>query len=151
MSNKDNLPRYIREVPWYKEGQEEEVKDHSYSIAGKGFTDNTFDSKRDKWEGYEIEYKEEEVLKGIDIKESEIDLEEDDTDYELEKQELGLTELKKDDNKQGVEEKMVRDRQDVPDYIRNLNEHYNDNEWDGASGSGASTGATTGSTTSPTT
>lgn len=134
---KDNLPRYIKEVPWYKEGQGEEVKDHSYSIPGQGFSKNTFDSKRDKWEGYEIDYKSESSskpnLQGEKQDKEVVSLEidsEDDTDYELEKQELGLSTLKKDDNKQDEHEKMIRDRQDIPQYIKNINEHHNDDEWE---------------------
>lgn len=130
----NNLPRYIKEVPWYKEGQAEEVKDHSYSIAGQGFSNNTYDSKRDKWEGYEVTYGENKELQSSSdpIKEKELDLYEggDDTDYELEKQELGLDTLSKDDNKQHQQEKMVRDRQDIPGYIRNINDHYNDDKWE---------------------
>lgn len=127
------IPKYIKQSPWYKEGQKEEVKDHSFSKHGEGFSSNTYDSKRDKWEGFEINYNDpkqlESQLKAINSAVS--DEGDDDTDYELELSELGLKKTDiKNNNKQDKHEKVLRDRKDVPDYIKGIRSAYNNNQWE---------------------
>lgn len=129
MDGKDNqyIPKFIQNTPWYKEGQKEEVKDHSYSKAGLGFQSDTYDAKRDRWEGYEIDYSKPQASQ------TEVEDSEQDTDYEMELQELGLERKDiKDNTKQDKHEKMMRSRDDVPNYIKGINSVVNDNQWDKA-------------------
>lgn len=126
------IPKFIKQTPWYKLGQKEEVKDHSFSQHGQGFSANTYDSKRDKWEGFEINYNDakqlQTQLKGINTTTIQ---EDEDTDYELELSELGLQKSDiKDNNKQDQQEKVLRDRKDVPDYIKGIRSAYNNNQWE---------------------
>lgn len=106
------IPKFIQNVPWYKEGEKEEMKDHSFSQSGKGFHDINYDSKRDNYDNLEIIYK--------DTKEVE-ELSSDDTDFELECQELNINKADlHNNNKQHKAEKLMRDRKDVPDYIKSF-------------------------------
>ncbi|KAI5961584.1 SLU7 [Candida pseudojiufengensis] len=119
-----------------------EVIDHSIPKVGDGIndefegnvrtnkeSDENYDSKRDRWYGYSNEQwlesiknwneknnKTSKLSKHIDNDDS------DDSEYELELKELGL---EKSDILKNVKEdpmeKMLRDRQDIPAYIHNIN------------------------------
>ncbi|EGV63859.1 mRNA splicing protein [Yamadazyma tenuis] len=128
MEDNKYIPKFIKQTPWYKEGQSEEVKDHSYSKHGDGFSKDSYDAKRDKWEGYQVDYTKKENSTGLNVNG---DDEGDDTDYELELTELGLSRKDiKDNNKQDKHEKLMRSRDDVPSYIKSIKTVQNDNEWE---------------------
>lgn len=152
------IPKFISNVPWYHNKLTDETKadylshqrsdasaevvDHSIPKAGSGIRDefeikgqtevkkvNDYDSKRDRWHGYEAQewdkildnwdnIKRKKQKKGTLIDTGENS---DDTDYELELIELGL-DLKdiKTNLKEDPLEKTIRDRQDVPAYILNI-------------------------------
>ena len=117
-----------------------EIIDHSLPQVGQGIVDEkkngirnasndeNYDTKRDRWFGYSTEewlekvkdWNEKNDVKVITTK-NEVD-ESDDTDYELELIELGLDRKDVMQNiKEDPMEKMLRDRQDVPAYIHNIN------------------------------
>lgn len=117
-----------------------EIIDHSLPQVGQGIidekkngirnasNDENYDTKRDRWFGYSTEewlekvkdWNEKNDVKVITTK-NEVD-ESDDTDYELELIELGLDRKDVMQNiKEDPMEKMLRDRQDVPAYIHNIN------------------------------
>lgn len=151
------IPKFISTVPWYhnnlndeksedylshqRSNANDEAIDHSIPQPGSGINDEfeikdeteikkveDYDSKRDRWHGYEAQEwdrivenwdkikKKKQKLKNINIQEDS-----DDTDYELELIELGL-DLKdiKNNLKEDPLEKTIRDRQDVPAYILNI-------------------------------
>lgn len=151
------IPKFISAVPWYHNNSNDEKSedylshqrsnltdeaiDHSIPQPGKGIKDEfeiknktqikkveDYESKRDRWHGYEAQEwdkivenwdkikKKKEKLKNVNLEEDS-----DDTDYELELIELGL-DLKdiKNNLKEDPLEKTIRDRQDVPAYILNI-------------------------------
>lgn len=130
------IPKYIKEKPWYKEGEQgdslshqrknpNEVVDYSLPIAGTGFQNQKFDSKRDRWENFEIKHYDD-ILKNW---QQQSDEESDDTTYELEVNELGLQPLDiKRNVKQDKFEKIIRDRNDIPNYIKNIS-NVVENQW----------------------
>lgn len=120
-----------------------EIVDHSLPQVGQGINDErqngvrnasndeNYDTKRDRWFGYSTEewlakvknWNEKNDVKVINARHKIDDDNDDsdDTDYELELNELGLD--KKDvmqNIKEDPMEKMLRDRQDVPAYIHNI-------------------------------
>lgn len=144
----DNLyiPKFILNVPWYyKElhGGDDALihqrKDLSSGpieggpTAGAGIDDagdketDDFASKRDRWHGYNAEEWDEVFAKWDSIKKSKKPTnteaeDSDDTDYELELQELGID--RKDFTKGFVEdplEKSIRERKYTPAYILSIN------------------------------
>ncbi|CAH6723939.1 hypothetical protein CLIB1444_23S00848 [[Candida] jaroonii] len=74
-----DIPKFISTNPWYKNGETELKKDHS-DTQSKGF-EKGYDSKRDQYDGFEVQYKEQE---------REVEKDDDDTDFEMERQELGI-------------------------------------------------------------
>lgn len=74
-----DIPKFISTNPWYKDGETELKKDHS-DTQSKGF-DKGYDSKRDQYDGFEVKYKEEK---------EEVESDDDGTDYEMERKELGI-------------------------------------------------------------
>ncbi|CAI5758147.1 unnamed protein product [Candida verbasci] len=140
------IPRYILDKPkWYdqndKEGEDEnkdelahhrnqsEIKDYSLATTGQGINDElslrqdttNYDEKRDKYYGYSNEQWLEHLKKWKPIDITTNDNDSDDTDYELELIELGIDKSKlKRNYKQDPMERMIRDRSDIPDYIRNI-------------------------------
>lgn len=151
------IPKYISTVPWYhnklnddkskdylshqRSNIAEEAIDHSIPQAGSGINDefelknevrikklDDYDSKRDRWHGYEADEWIQVVENWDKMKKKKqktttktLDEDSDDTDYELELIELGL-EAKdiKNNLKEDPLEKTIRDRQDVPSYILNI-------------------------------
>ncbi|KAI5968140.1 SLU7 [Candida margitis] len=120
-----------------------EIVDHSLPQVGHGITDEyqngvrihsndvNYDTKRDRWFGYSTEewlakvknWSEQNDVKLINANNKGNDSDDDDgTDYELELNELGLDRKDVMQNiKEDPMEKMLRDRQDVPAYIHNIN------------------------------
>ncbi|CCG25439.1 Slu7 protein [Candida orthopsilosis Co 90-125] len=117
-----------------------EIVDYSLPQVGHGINDETkdgirnasndenYDTKRDRWFGYSTEewlakvknWNEKNDIKIIHARNEADDS--DDTDYELELNELGLDRKDVMQNiKEDPMEKMLRDRQDVPAYIHNIN------------------------------
>ncbi|KAK6459695.1 pre-mRNA splicing factor affecting 3 splice site choice [Scheffersomyces xylosifermentans] len=120
-----------------------EIVDYSIAQAGEGIKDeivktetlitknnDDYDSKRDRWFGYQNEEWDKVLQNWEKIKENtrkrqkrdqNVEFDSDDTDYELELVELNLS---RDDIKSNMKEdpleKMIRDRQDVPSYIYNI-------------------------------
>lgn len=124
----------------------QEPTDHSIPQAGGGIKDdfeinedatikkfNDWDSKRDRWHGYSSQEWDNLVKNWDTIKSKKqkvqndtIDEDSDDTDYELELIELGLsTKDIKSNLKEDPLEKTIRDRQDVPAYILNITSNAN--------------------------
>ncbi|KAI5952913.1 SLU7 [Candida jiufengensis] len=124
-----------------------EIIDHSLPKIGEGIKDEftgsvrtstednaNYDSKRDRWYGYSNEQWLESI-KSWNEKNNKLtrkpiyknDDDSDDSDYDLELNELGL---QKSDIMQNVKEdpmeKMLRDRQDIPAYIHNINSRLSD-------------------------
>lgn len=117
-----------------------EPTDYSLAKPGSGITDSfektsdgaklrkvdDYDSKRDRWHGYGNEewdhlIKNWALIKRKKTKNTPIENDSDDTDYELELMELGV--LAKDVRnivKEDPLEKTIRDRQDIPAYIQNI-------------------------------
>lgn len=145
------LPKYIQNVPWYYKNDQAATDDALYHHrknagekidfsdpqAGSGIRDNfesvdghfvrgdgDYDAKRDRWHGHsneewdDILAKWDKIKKKTPVEENETD----DTDYELELQELGL-ERKQIQSmlKEDPMEKAIRDRSDVPAYIMAIN------------------------------
>ncbi|CAK9438978.1 uncharacterized protein LODBEIA_P32020 [Lodderomyces beijingensis] len=121
-----------------------EIVDHSVAQAGQGISDDfdesvrkeskfeNYDSKRDRWYGYSTEEWLAQVKNWRSKHGDDIDGDggrnddSDDTDYELELQELGIDKSEVGRNiKKDPMEKMLRDRQDVPTYIENINSSAN--------------------------
>lgn len=115
-----------------------EKLDHSDPQAGSGIKDNfesvdghlvradgDYDAKRDRWHGHSHEEWDEIFEKWDKIKKSQHSLTEqdsDDTDYELELEELGLDRKQIQNSlKEDPMEKAIRDRRDVPAYILAIN------------------------------
>lgn len=122
------------------------IEDHSLPTAGKGIQDTfvegtnvrepgitseslTYDTKRDRWYGYDNEEWINMVKKWDTLKngkksnktQSDVDGDEDDTDYELELIELGLQPKDiKSNVKEDPLEKILRDREDISSYILNI-------------------------------
>lgn len=145
------LPKYIQNVPWYykKDGVASEDAlfhhrknaaekiDHSDPQAGAGIHDDfeevdghlvrgdgDYDAKRDRWHGHSNEEWDEILAKWDQIKKKPVVEQEDsdDTDYELELEELGLDRKQIQSLlKEDPMEKAIRDRSDVPDYILAIN------------------------------
>lgn len=143
MDNSENpyIPKYISKVPWYQKdaaGEEYlahqkhhpgEAIDHSLPQAGTGIKDEfevrddvhvkkltDWDSKRDRWHGFDASDWNKSGKKWVDVNNEEEDS--DNTDYELELVELGLT--KNDLRRLGGNNDAIRDRNDVPSYISNI-------------------------------
>lgn len=160
------IPKFITSKPWYH-GQNDDkleddylshqrkdpktIVDYNLAITSNGIQDEfdvngdhktkkneDFDSKRDRWYGYDVndwnttlenwdiirEQKRAKTRKNaIDDTEK---VDSDDTDYELELIELGL---ERDSIKQNVREsvleKTIRDRLDIPAYIHNITHNAN--------------------------
>lgn len=141
------IPKYVKQVPWYQKERQKDDDDYlshhqkdaggpvdfSEAQAGRGFKDYSdvsehYDSKRDRWEGYEAgEYEaaveEWEKRAGKRARKAANSAAEKDSqpDYGVEMIELGL--LERDMRarvRQDAEEKTVRDRNDVPDYIKKI-------------------------------
>lgn len=151
------IPKFISAVPWYhnklndeksddylshqRSNVADEAKDHSIPQPGSGINDEfeikgeteikkveDYDSKRDRWHGYETQ-EWDKIAENWDkikkkkqkTKNASVEEDSDDTDYELELVELGL-DLKdiKNNLKEDPLEKTIRDRQDVPAYILNI-------------------------------
>lgn len=156
-----HIPKYIVSKPWYREqeGDDENdylahqrkedgvIQDHSLPTAGKGIEDtfasgtnvrdsadvSAYDTKRDRWYGYDNEEWINMVKKWDDLNKSQkqpkktqqlaadADVDDDDTDYELELIELGLQPKDIRSNvKEDPLEKMLRDREDISSYILNI-------------------------------
>lgn len=145
------LPKYIQNVPWYYKNDSVASKDalyhhrknagekidHSDPQAGAGIHDDfesvdghlirgdgDYDAKRDRWHGHSNEEWDEILAKWDQVKKKPVEEnnESDDTDYELELEELGL-ERKQIQSwlKEDPMEKAIRDRSDVPAYIMAIN------------------------------
>lgn len=151
------IPKFISAVPWYhnklndeksddylshqRSNVADEAKDHSIPQPGSGINDEfeikgeteikkveDYDSKRDRWHGYEAQ-EWDKIAENWDkiknkkqkMKNADVEEDSDDTDYELELIELGLDQKDiKDNLKEDPLEKTIRDRQDVPAYILNI-------------------------------
>lgn len=145
------LPKYIQNVPWYYKNDKiatndalyhhrknaGEKIDHSDPQAGSGIRDDfesvdghlvrgdgDYDAKRDRWHGHsndewdQILAKWDQVKRKAPVEQDESD----DTDYELELEELGLDRKQIQSSlKEDPMEKAIRDRSDVPDYILAIN------------------------------
>ncbi|KAI5968890.1 SLU7 [Candida theae] len=117
-----------------------EIIDHSIPLVGQGIKDErengirnasnneNYDTKRDRWFGYSTEEWLEKVKNWNEKNDVQVNStnnegeDSDDTDYELELNELGLDGKDIMQNiKEDPMEKMLRDRQDVPAYIHNIN------------------------------
>ncbi|CUM65159.1 uncharacterized protein PRCAT00002786001 [Priceomyces carsonii] len=149
------IPKYIIKKPWYKEDSgsnnpdsdylshhrnKNEVIDYSLPTAGGGINDSfdvkenfrvkrneDYDSKRDRWYGYEADQWDnilrdwQKIKKKSKTQSSKDEQDSDDTDYELELIELGLdakdivTNLKEDPM-----ERVIRDRMDIPSYVKKV-------------------------------
>lgn len=138
MPPQDNqyIPKFILNVPWYYselQGQENDAFVHQRkdaSLTGdnaKNAQDQDFSAKRDRWHGYKAEEWDEILAKWDEIKKanrlSQQDNEDsDDTDYELELQELGI---ERSEFQRGfVEdplEKSIKERKYTPAYILAIN------------------------------
>lgn len=139
------IPKFIQNVPWYyKIGQDsgddklahqrkdpyQVPVDHSLPQAGTGIRDedrDDYDSKRDRWHGHSAEQWDDILAKWNQTKRNTATTntandDSDDTDYELEREELGLgSTLLKSGHLEDPMEKAIRDRRDVPAYILALN------------------------------
>lgn len=144
MSENVHIPKFIQQVPWYNrvEGdalahhrKDPSVQDSGAPQAGAGIQDQysvtggrqaaDYEANRDRWHGHDAEEWNEilarwNAIKGKTTTANQSDS--DDTDYELELEELGL---RRSDIKSGhIEdpmEKSIRDRRDVPAYILAIN------------------------------
>lgn len=151
------IPKFISTVPWYhnklndeksddylshqRSNITEEAIDHSIPQPGNGINDkfevkdqteikkvDDYDSKRDRWHGYDAQEWDNIVENWDKIKKKKqkttnrkADEDSDGTDYELELTELGLNQKDiKNNLKEDPLEKTIRDRQDVPAYILNI-------------------------------
>lgn len=135
-----NIPKYIVNRPWYEgSGKDKDSDDYlahhrkdglqivDYSLAqpGSGIDEteirgeDTFDAKRDRWHGYDLDDWQR-VLDNWKDKEK-VDNNDENPDYELELLELGLTsrDIKR-NIKENSLERTVRDRQDIASYIFNI-------------------------------
>ncbi|KAK6205579.1 pre-mRNA splicing factor affecting 3 splice site choice [Scheffersomyces amazonensis] len=131
---KDNA--YIKKIDEYDDDNNNNNNKDKSSLTQINNNDNDkniYDSKRDRWYGYNSKEWDKVYENWDKIKQKSKrnqtqtqtkDDESDDTDYELELFELGLD--RKDiqiNSKQDVSEKMIRDRQDIPSYIYNITTH----------------------------
>lgn len=130
------VPKFIQEVPWYyklkktdsspqdafaHQRNENATKDHGLSSL------DGYDGKKDRWHGHADE-EWDKIVDGWEKNKSKSQLhsndknDSDDTDYELELQELGLkrTHLKS-GNLEDPLGGAIRDRHDVPTYILGIN------------------------------
>lgn len=149
---KVSVPKYIKDVPWYytKSASDDPLEHHKgvgavdYSApqAGAGIADEfevvdghqirkgaaDWDSKRDRWHGYSSHEWDDVLAKWDALKklknsaDQETSNDSDDTDYELELEELGLDRKSiRCNHKEGKMEQAIRDRRSVPAYIQAIN------------------------------
>lgn len=140
------VPKFIQNVPWYyklkkddKDGQAskdsyahqrklDSLKNHALSASVAGTTDagtglqEDYEVKRDHWQGH-AEQEWDEIVGGWDTNKAVVKLSEsnqddsDDTDYELELQELGLERWQLKSNRLGPLTNIDREQGEVPSYI----------------------------------
>ena len=136
------IPKYVTKVPWYqKERQKDENDYHSHHLKnpqdgpvdyseaqhGPGFqessdTSEQYDSKRDRWQGFDASDYVQVANQWDRMKAKAVNAGgRDSEDYGVEMIELGLEYRDfRSSVKQDVEEKTIRDRNDVPEYIKRI-------------------------------
>lgn len=136
------IPKYVTKVPWYQKERQKDENDYrshhlknpqdgpvDYSVAqhGPGFEGSSdasehYDSKRDRWQGFDAsDYVH--VADQWDRIKAKVAGSggQDSEDYGVEMIELGLEYRDfRSSVKQDVEEKTIRDRNDVPEYIKRI-------------------------------
>lgn len=148
-SEKPNIPKYIRDVPWYykannKFQQSDSLGHHAVEAPDKPQDgeqvfngsdaskthkkqNDQFDAKRDRWQGFDSSEWDEILLQWNSIKKEVKPINSDsensdDTDYEMELSELSIERknLKKNTAEDSLE-KSIREKRDMPAYIRSVN------------------------------
>lgn len=125
-----HIPHYVKASRWYDEKEEshdfkaqgDELINQGEATVGTGITnEDLWAKKRDKWFDYDLGQWERTLKLWKDRGSVDEAQDSDDTDYELELIELGLTvEDIKPNAKQNPSERIMRDRSDIAAYIHNI-------------------------------
>lgn len=125
-----HIPHYVKASRWYENKGEthdfkaegDELIDQGEATVGKGIiNEELWATKRDKWLNYDLEQWEKTLKSWRDRDTAGVADDSDDTDYELELIELGLTvEDFKTNIKRNSTEQIMRDRSDIAAYIHNI-------------------------------